>query len=326
MALIATGAIAAIPGSPPAQASSAVTVAIDSVTPQVALSNSTVVVTGTVTNGTSAPLAGFSVQLLSSQAWFTTRSDMDSYIGGGSNSPPAAEGNPYSVTSTIGPGGTTTWRAEFSAANAVFPRFGVYPLQANVTDANGALVATGRTLLPYWPSSTNGIAKLKIAWAWPLIDQPRRQACAALTSDSLARGLSASGRLNTLLTAGADNPQANLTWVIDPALLGDASTMTSKYEVGGKPTNCTQATAVPASLAANTWLDKLKTTISGQPVVITPYANEGRLPAGGSHCTAGDRPYVHYQSCSSGGGTRGPVGADEAGYQRACDRRGAEQQ
>ena len=273
MALIATGAIAAIPGGPTAQASSTVTVAIDSVTPQVALSNSTVVVTGTVSNRTSAPLTGFNVQLLSSQTWFGTRSDMDSYAAGGGNPPTTAEGSPVLVASTVRPGGTATWRAEFSAANASFPQFGVYPLQAYVTDTAGTLVATGRTLLPYWPSNTAGIAKLKIAWVWPLIDQPHRQVCPALTSDSLAQPLAAGGRLNTLLTAGADYPQADLTWVIDPALLADASTMTGKYLLGGKPTNCTQATAAPASLAASTWLDKLKTVTSSQPAVITPYAN-----------------------------------------------------
>ena len=267
-------AVTATPGAAHAAAGAAadgVQLAIDSITPQVARPGSTVTVSGTISNGTSAPLAGLTVQLDSSPAWFSTRDDMDSYAGGTLSVPLYAEGN--SDVLTVRPGGTVGWRAQFSVAAAGISSFGVYPLQAQLTGLAATPVPAERTLLPLWPDNTSGIAKLKIAWVWPLIDQPHRQACSALTSNGLAQSLSGGGRLGNLLTAAAANPQASLTWAIDPALLSDVSTMTQPYEVGGKPANCTGASPEPASTAASRWLAALKVATAGQPVVITPYGN-----------------------------------------------------
>src|ERR1700722_8147970 len=73
----AAPARAAAPAPPPsAQAShsqSGATVAIDSISPQTAEADSTVVVSGTVTNGSSTTLTGLSVQLYSSDTQFTAR-------------------------------------------------------------------------------------------------------------------------------------------------------------------------------------------------------------------------------------------------------------
>lgn len=285
LALIGTAAMSAAattahasPGSPasPGGQASGISFAIDSINPQAAKPNSTVVVTGTLTNGTSSALSGLSVQLYSSQAWFQTRDNMDAFVAGSASLPLTAEGNADQLTASVRPGGTVTWRAQFSIAASQIAQFGVYPLQADLTDLAGTTLAHENTLLPFWTGSTTGISKLKIAWVWPLIDQPHRQACTALTSNSLAPSLAGSGRLNTLLTAGAADPQANLTWAIDPALLGDASTMTRPYQVPGPSWTakyCQGAAREPASSAATTWLATLKTATAGQPVVITPYGN-----------------------------------------------------
>jgi hypothetical protein len=285
-ATAATAAMAAAPATPGAQAAQAaqgaqgggIGVAIDSITPQVARPDSTVVVTGTVTNGTGSSLSGFSAQLYSSSANFTTRDDMNAYVAGGSGGVvPSQVGVPYQVTTSVRPGATATWHAEFNVGtDAGITGFGVYPLQVKVSDLAGTPLAAQNTLLPFWPASSTGIAKLKIAWVWPLIDQPHRQACSALTSNDLTQSLAAGGRLNTLLTAGAANPAADLTWAIDPALLGDAETMTSPYPVQGPPWNagnCKGAIIQPASLAAKAWLAGVRTDTAGQPVVVTPYAN-----------------------------------------------------
>ena len=53
----------------------------------------------------------------------------------------------------------------------------------------------------------------------------------ALTNNDLAASLSSGGRLSALLAAGISHPDADLTWFIDPALLGDAATMTHPYQV-----------------------------------------------------------------------------------------------
>ena len=77
--------------------------------------------------------------------------------------------------------------------------------------------------------------------------------CAALTNNDLAASLKSGGRLSALVTAGASHPEADLTWIIDPALLSDAATMAHTYYVGSKP-NCIGATREPASQAAASWL------------------------------------------------------------------------
>lgn len=255
---------------------SGVSLAIDSISPTVARPGSTVTVYGTITNGTGSALAGLSVQLYSSAARFNTRDDMESYAVGTGNTAVTPEALPDALSSTVRPGGTVSWHASFNVANAGIAEFGVYPIEAVLTGADGGQLRVGRTLLPFWPDSTNGISKLKIAWVWPLIDQPHRQACAALTNNDLTQSLAGGGRLDSLLTAATRHPEANLTLAVDPALVGDANTMTQRYQVAGpgwQPQSCFGAIGQPASKAARTWLTTLKTATADQPVVLTPYAN-----------------------------------------------------
>jgi hypothetical protein len=263
-----------------AQASTAaraggVSLAIDSVTPQLAEPGKTITVTGTITNGTGTPLAGLGLQLYSSQAWFTTRDAMKAYAAGTESQPVSPAGNLDMISSGVRPGGTVTWHVQFSTADAGFTQFGVYPLQAVLAGLPGTQVPAARTLLPYWPGSSQGISKLKIAWVWPLVDQPHRQACPALTSNSLAQSVAAGGRLNDLLAAGTASPRSDLTWAIDPALLGDLSAMSGKtgYSVGGNPATCRGAVPEKTSQAAASWLGTLRPATASRPVLITPYAN-----------------------------------------------------
>jgi Family of unknown function (DUF6049) len=252
-----------------------VSLAIDSVTPQVAEAGKTITVTGTVSNGTSAPLAGFGVQLYTSQAWFTTRDAMTAYADGKQNPSLVPVGGLDLISSGVRPGRTVAWHAQFTEAAVGYPQFGVYPLEAVLTDLSGVPVAASRTLLPYWPGSSGGISKLKIAWVWPLVDQPHRQACPALSSNGLAQSVAGGGRLSNLLAAGIADPRSGLTWAIDPALLGDLSVMSGKngYSAGGNPATCRGATHEKTSRAAAGWLGSLKSATATQPALITPYAN-----------------------------------------------------
>src|SRR5262249_4502287 len=113
---------------------------------------------------------------------------------------------------------------------------------------------------------------LDIGWSWPLIDQPHHQVCSALTNNDLATSLAPGGRLSNLLTAAREHPGADVTWVVDPALLGDAATMTKAYQIASGP-GCSTAGSEPASKAAGNWLATLKSATSGQQTVLTPYAN-----------------------------------------------------
>jgi hypothetical protein len=273
---------AALLGRPaPAQASAAreaqagtVSVAIDSMNPQVARPGTTVTVTGTVSNDTSQTKALLDVQLYTSPTRFQTRDAMDGYLSQGAGAGLVAAGNPFSITASLRPGTTAEWHASFEVANVGIAEFGVYPVTAQLADPAGDVLATDQTLLPFWPGQQAAglLRPLDISWIWPLIDQPHHQACPALANNDLAASLAPGGRLSALLAAGQAHPRADLTWVIDPALPGDAETMTRPYQADSG-VGCTGATKEPASRAAAAWLSALRAVASGQPTVITPYAD-----------------------------------------------------
>src|ERR1019366_8387552 len=261
-ACAASGLAAAIPLAAPAAASTVtarptvgtppVSVVINSVSPGYAPPGRTVTVSGWVTNASTAPIPGLSIQLSLDSQPFSSRDALQSYASGGSASTLSAKPRPDRLQVTA---------------------FGVYAVSAEAENSIGATLDTSRTFLPYWPGK-RGLdpARQEIAWIWPLIDQPRQAACPGLVNDGLAAGLAAGGRLGVLLAAGQPYADAaHLTWAIDPALLADARTMSSPYPVGGKG-DCTGA-ARPASRAASSWLSRLKSATRGQQVFVTPYAD-----------------------------------------------------
>ncbi|HEY6311159.1 MAG TPA: DUF6049 family protein [Streptosporangiaceae bacterium] len=258
-----------------AAAGGGVSVAIDSMNPQVAKPGAMVSVAGTVTNGTNQTIAGLDVQLSTSPTRFQTRDAMDAYLSQDQGANLEAAGNPFFITTSLRPGATAAWHASFQVDSASITEFGVYPVTAQLGGQQGGVLATDQTLLPFWPGQQAAglLRPLDISWIWPLIDQPHDQACGALTNNDLAASLGPQGRLYALLAAGRAHPDADLTWVIDPALLGDAATMTRPYQVESG-SGCAGQTLEPASRGATAWLSALRAvTSSGRPTVITPYAN-----------------------------------------------------
>ena len=283
-AAIVTAGLAAAPAAlvTPALASPAdrtgtggVSVTINSMNPPYAAPGATVTVAGTVSNRTSQTQAGLEVQLYTSQATFVSRDQMDSYVAHGEGSTLIAAGTRFIISASVAPGRSARWTASFQVSTQGISTFGVYGVTAQLQDVVGDVMASGQTLLPFWPGQrVAGLARpLKISWLWPLIDQPHHQACTALTSNDLSASLNSGGRLSALLNAGSSHADAHLTWVVDPALLSDVATMTRPYQAGGKP-NCTGVPpAEPASAAAASWLAALRKVTPVQPTVLTPYAN-----------------------------------------------------
>jgi hypothetical protein len=251
-----------------------VSIVIDSISPTTATPGSTVTVTGTVSNGTSQTRAGLDVQLWTSPARFQAREAMDAYASQGTGASLGPAGNAFFLPASLRPGATVPWRASFQVDAVGMTQFGVYPVAAQLADAQGGVLGQDQTLLPFWPGqqAADLAHPLDIAWAWPLIDQPHHQVCTALTNNDLAASLGAGGRLSTLLAAGQAYPGAHVTWVIDPALLSDVATMTKTYQVASG-SGCSGAVTKPASKAATTWLSALRQVTATQPTVVTPYAN-----------------------------------------------------
>ena len=267
-------------------ASQALTISIDSISPQYATSNETVTVTGTLSNHTGSVVPGIAVQLQWYPSDFSTRSDMDSYANGGAVNVqggtviPETVGAPYPLSPTLADGATTRWRVSFNPAQSfassfVTPVFGVYPLQVLAGSNSSGYQAIARSLLPYWPSASSDARRLRASWVWPLIGTPQQGACAqTLATSELAASLAANGRLATLLGAGAQGAaKGDLTWAIDPALLSDASVMTSPYFTGGNSACTGRTLHKEPSVVVAQWLSRLKTDTAGKPAFATPYAN-----------------------------------------------------
>jgi hypothetical protein len=276
--ILAGGLASAVPAqaSPAEQASSSrLSVTIDSMSPPYAVPGARVTLSGTVTNGTRQTQAGLEVRLYTSASHFTTRDGLDEYMSRGVAGDLIPAGDPFFISASVAPGATASWTASFRASIQGISSFGVYAVTAQLQDPSGSVISSDRTLLPFWPGSRSaGLAHLlAISWLWPLIDQPHQKVCTAtLTSNGLTGSLRQGGRLSAMLDAGASHPGARPTWFIDPALLSDVATMTSRYLVGGQPT-CTGASREPASAAAANWLAGLRQVTAGQRAVLTPYAN-----------------------------------------------------
>jgi Family of unknown function (DUF6049) len=282
-AAFVTAALAAAPAvhaAPAAHAQGAATgglsIKINAMDPSVARAGATVNLRGTITNRTRQTQAGLEVQLYTSATRFIPRDDLKSYMSRGEAAGLTPAGDRFLVAASMAPGSTVSWSASFQVSAEGISTFGVYPVTAQLqAGATLGVLSSDHTLLPYWPGSrtaANLQSRLKISWLWPLVDQPHHRACTALTDNSLAADLGPDGRLSALLAAGSGHEDADLTWMIDPALLSDVATMSSRYQVGGQP-NCTGAVSEPASQAAQGWLAGLRKVTAAQPTEFTPYAN-----------------------------------------------------
>lgn len=134
---------------------------------------------------------------------------------------------------------------------------GVYVLAVEALSSGpGGLTRSGlsRTFLPWFPDQT--VPPISLAWLWPLADHPARTASGVLLDDRTPIALSPGGRLHQLATIGGERPSI-LTWVIDPALLQTAASISDGYfvEQEGKVVAGDRATQ------AGEWLDLVRQAI-----------------------------------------------------------------
>ena len=257
-----------------------VSLAITSVSPDIASPGKPVTVTGTLTNISDSQLSGLSISLRSSESAFTSRTALleyandatqnDSWLGVGTD-----------LKGPLAPRSTVTWKVTLPGNQLPMKVFGVYPLAAEVDSVLGPLTVS-RTFLPFWPGtkSLGDPRPQDVAWIWPLIDQPRQGRCLGLLNNGLAASFGGGGRLDGLLLAGRSYSQsAQLTWAIDPALLANAGTMSKAYAVGGvagchgpsRPGGPDSLRTAQASLPARAWLAGVESATAGQQVFVTPY-------------------------------------------------------
>jgi hypothetical protein len=274
--LAAAGPAAAAPAAGSQQRGSLpVSLAITSITPAYAVPGQPVIVRGTVTNTSGAPITGMTVRLRSSSTPFASRDELQFYADGRTVAADfPVPGAATSALRMLAPHVTADWSISVRTRQLGLTQFGVYPLAAEADSAAGTALVTSRTFLPFWPGKRAlDPVRQDIAWIWPMINAPQQSACGGLLTNNLASSFGAAGRLSELLTAGrAYAARAHLTWSIDPALLASAQTMSSPYQFGGTAA-CTGRSSRPASGAAQSWLAGLKAATAGHPVFVTPYAD-----------------------------------------------------
>ncbi|MBO0833071.1 MAG: hypothetical protein J2P29_13980, partial [Actinobacteria bacterium] len=174
-------------------------------------------------------------------------------------------------TPVLRPGATVSRSFQVPVTAMKLKRFGVYPLDAQVSNSQGSPLNNTLTYLPYVPAKNGAFSSSlpparKISLVWPLIDQPLLDQpwqgdCTGRQSAMLAQSLATGGRLRELLDAGSASSDA-ITWAVDPALLANAAALS----------RCGRREPQWAH-AASDWLSQLRTATARQPLFLTPYGD-----------------------------------------------------
>lgn len=286
--LVLAAAVAFIPrpagADPPDNLNNAtvhqVRVTIDKLDPQVLKSDSTVTVSGTLTNTTRHPMTDAWVRLQSGEP-LTSRSQL-------STNPPAelAKCDVVDIKQSLQPGRPVPYTAKCPISQLDITQTGVYPLLVNLNatqfDNTVARVGEAQTTLPYFASKPP--APTKVAWLWPIVDRPHQYTPGlqygpehklppgVFRDDVLATSLAPTGRLGRLVSTALHAPSnVSLTVVIDPELVAEVADMTKGYRVAqGSKT-------VPGTgrLTAKQWLGRLQQLVQHPniSVVALPYAD-----------------------------------------------------
>ncbi|MDH2425547.1 DUF6049 family protein [Sphaerisporangium sp. TRM90804] len=272
LAPASTGLAGAAPAAGSAQAQAGVSairqdaqLTVASITPEAPREPSTpLTISGSVTNTTAATMSWLSVRLRFSRQPFATRAEMQAFADGG----PMLDSVRRTVpVSQLTASGEVPWEFAVTPGELGVFRFGVYPVTLELVDSAGRQLAAQRTFLPYAPKDQT-VARTRIAWALPVVDQPHRGDDATFVDDGLRRTLADDGRLGKILKI-AETPAKGVSWFVDPAVLDDAQAMARGYNLRSGETT----SAEPADPTAARWLQRLREALAEASVSATPYAD-----------------------------------------------------
>lgn len=300
---VGSGAVraAATSSAPEASGGSAAVVTLDSITPQVPQANSSVTLTGTVTNRGSTTISSLHVGVWADTQALLSRSAIAAVaaLTGPSDQDPAEldQSGLQPKLGTLAPGATSApFTLTVKISDLGISPGAVYELAVDAQgSASGSSVhplGVARTYLPLYDAST-AAQPTKIATLWPIVATPRVQPQtysdskasdqAVLSDDTLADDLGADGRLGQLQSRGASIAALKPTWVIDPDLITSVLDMESNYQVAGSDgdakgatASCHCTTAGTGQTAAKSWLTALQGDLSGlssQQVLSLPAAD-----------------------------------------------------
>ncbi|HZV26824.1 MAG TPA: DUF6049 family protein [Acidothermaceae bacterium] len=230
------------PTPSPASAQHRVTITLLSLDPKAVQPHDTIVLDGTITNISGAPLTSVSVAARASATRIDTRFDLAR-----DNDPNVVLGATVSNTRVaIGPlaaGQSAHWTILLPVDRLNLPSsaadFGAYPLAVDARTTSGRIIATTRlpTQLLWMPTGAQ-FTPTQISWLVPLVDGIHRGAGNTFLDDQLATDLAPSGRLGRLLSL-ASAARVPITYAIDPALVDDATVMAGAAQLSAGVTGVT---------------------------------------------------------------------------------------
>ena len=208
-----------------------VRVAITGLSPIAPGPNSTIIVTGNLSNTGFDDLDLVSVRLsLSSAPLPDRRSIRQAGEGSEDLTDYALYATETLVSKRLRAGGTERFEVRAKAADLLLPEPGVYALSVEAVGTGPAgytTLGTAHTTLPWLPDQTSPV---RLTWLWPFATWPGQTANGVFLGDLLPRELDSGGRLSNILDAAASASDL-VTWVVDPQLLQATSDLEEGYLV-----------------------------------------------------------------------------------------------
>ncbi|WP_202880567.1 hypothetical protein [Kribbella amoyensis] len=149
-------------------------------------------------------------------------------------------------------------------------RSGVYTVgvrfRGNTSPSDRVSAGLSRTLMPVVPARPMP-RKVNTALVVPLRHRPTLLGGDRFANESLADSMAPNGQLGRLLALGQ---KQRVTWLVDPAMLEEARTMREGYRITG-PDNQTKPGTKSPTVAA--WLRAFDANRASNPVVLLPYGD-----------------------------------------------------
>ena len=201
-----------------------VSVSVTNLTPTAVTDSDTVAVTVVVKNGTSEPLDGARLTFSIVRYKISTPSILENWFSGAEALVAPTFLDEVEVTKPLEPGESRSYTLSAPAsdlrllpyADAAGPR-GVI---VSLTDtARGSEIASAKTFLLWYPSTQ--VEPVRVSILVPITGPAPTPADPQAWANALTPAVSADGRLDAILEA--TGAHRNVTWVVDPALVGSAT-------------------------------------------------------------------------------------------------------
>lgn len=210
-------------------------VVVNSMTPAMVRSNSRTVIKGVIRNSSGSAVSGIEIRPGLSTARYSSVTALEQALDPGQpiGTRPLTTRQVH-LTDPVAPGAEIPWRMVLPPGFLDGWADGVFVLTLDARSAEDSAVAGSARLALSWFDADHGSTdhRMTFTWLWPLTAPPGRDAEGILINDQLPTELNPGGRLAELSVAAAANP-GTVTWVIDPALLETAASMSTGFRVVG---------------------------------------------------------------------------------------------